>query len=99
MRTITISIVLINFIGGNAALVLNSLAVPSTSHGPVHLTSITAGIVKDFATVFSFRHDLGLGSGGIERRRHILTWQIVEVGAWRLSTWLKPRVDATDDMA
>ena len=71
----------INFIGGNMALVLFGLAVPSTSSRPQFIWfSITAGILGLTATgLFVARHDLGLGPGGIERLAAYTTttWQIV----------------------
>jgi hypothetical membrane protein len=71
----------INFIGGNMALVLFGLAVPSTSPRPQFIWfSITAGILGLTATgLFVARHDLGLGPGGIERLAAYTTttWQIV----------------------
>ena len=71
----------INFIGGNMALILFGLAVPSTPSRPWFMWfSITAGIVGLVSTVlFVSRHDLGLGPGGIERfaAYTTTTWQIV----------------------
>jgi len=71
----------INFIGGNAALVLFGLTVPSTASRPRFIWfSITAGIVGLISTaLFVVRHDLGLGPGGIERLAAYTTttWQIV----------------------
>jgi hypothetical membrane protein len=71
----------VNFIGGNAALVLFGLAVPSTpSRSYFAWFSIMAGIVGLVSTVlFVSRHDLGLGPGGIERLAAYTTtsWQIV----------------------
>jgi hypothetical membrane protein len=70
-----------NFIGGNMALVLFGLAVPSTSSRPQFIWfSITAGILGLTSTgLFVARHDLGLGPGGIERLAAYTTttWQIV----------------------
>jgi hypothetical membrane protein len=71
----------INFIGGNAALVLFGLAEPSTSsRRQFTWASVTAGILGLIATVlFVARHDLGLGPGGIERLAAYTTttWQIM----------------------
>ena len=70
-----------NFIGGNMALVLFGLSVPSTSsRSQFSWFSITIGIVGLTSTVlFVARHDLGLGAGGIERLAAYTTttWQIV----------------------
>ena len=71
----------INFIGGNTALILFGLAVPSTPSRPWFMWfSITAGIAGLISTaLFVSRHDLGLGPGGIERfaAYATTTWQIV----------------------
>jgi hypothetical membrane protein len=71
----------INFMAGNAALILFGLAVPPTSRQPQFVGfSIAAGIVGLVATVlFVSRHDLALGPGGIERLAAytITIWQIV----------------------
>ena len=71
----------INFIGGNTALILFGVAVPSTLSRPWFTWfSITAGIVGLVATtLFAFGHDVGLGPGGIERFAAYTTtlWQIV----------------------
>lgn len=71
----------VNFIGGNTALILFGLAVPSTPSRPGFVWfSVTAGIAGLIATVlFVSRHDLGLGPGGIERvaAYTTTTWQIV----------------------
>jgi len=71
----------INFIGGNTALILFGLAVPSIPSRPgFKWFSITAGIVGLVSTaLFVSRHDLGLGPGGIERfaAYTTTTWQIV----------------------
>lgn len=71
----------VNFIGGNIALILFGLAVPSTPSRPGFVWfSITAGIVGLVSTgLFVSRHDLGFGPGGIERFAAYTTstWQIV----------------------
>jgi hypothetical membrane protein len=71
----------VNFIAGNAALILFGLAVPSTPRqAPFVWFSIVAGMVGLVATgLFVSRHDLGLGPGGIERvaAYTITIWQIV----------------------
>src|SRR4029078_4935380 len=71
----------INFIGGNTALVLFGLAVPSiSSRRQFTRFSITAGILGLISTaLFVVRHDLGLGPGGIERLAAYTTttWQVV----------------------
>jgi hypothetical membrane protein len=70
----------INFIGGNIALVLFGLAVPSISWRPsFKWFSITAGILGLTSTgLFIGRYNLGLGPGGIERLAAYTTtiWQI-----------------------
>jgi len=70
----------VNFIGGNMALALFGLAVPSTSwRPPFKWFSITAGILGLTSTgLFVARYDLGLGPGGIERLAAYTTttWQI-----------------------
>jgi hypothetical membrane protein len=70
-----------NFIGGNMALVLYGLSVPSTSsRSQLRWFSITTGIVGLTSTgLFVARHDLGLGAGGMERLAAYTTttWQIV----------------------
>jgi hypothetical membrane protein len=70
-----------NFIGGNMALVLFGLSVPSTSsRSQFGWFSIATGIVGLTSTgLFVARHDLGLGPGGIERLAAYTTttWQIV----------------------
>ncbi len=71
----------INFIGGNTALILFGLAVPSAPSRPRFIRfSIAAGLVGLVSTaLFASRHDLGLGMGGIERLAAYTTagWQIV----------------------
>ena len=71
----------INFIGGNMALILFGLAVPSPPHRlQFAWFSITAGVVGLISTVlFVARYDVGLGPGGIERvaAYTTTTWQIV----------------------
>jgi hypothetical membrane protein len=71
----------INFIGGNTALLLFGLAVPTTPSRPTFISfSIAAGVVGLVSTIlFVSRHDLGLGPGGIERFAAYTTtaWQIV----------------------
>ena len=71
----------INFVGGNAALILFGLALPSTpARHWLMWFSITAGIAGLVSTaLFVSRHDLGLGPGGIERfaAYTTTTWQIV----------------------
>jgi len=74
----------INFVGGNAALILFGLALPSSPSRPAfRWFSITAGVAGLLSTVlFAQRHDLGLGPGGIERVAAYTTaaWQIVAGG-------------------
>ncbi len=71
----------INFLGGNAALVLFGLSLPPTPARPSFTWfSITVGVVGLVATVlFVSRYDLGLGTGGVERvaAYTTTTWQIV----------------------
>jgi hypothetical membrane protein len=71
----------INFVGGNAALILFGFAVPpSPSRHWFMWFSITAGIIGLVSTVlFVSRYDFGLGPGGIERvaAYTTTTWQIV----------------------
>jgi hypothetical membrane protein len=72
----------INFIGGNAALILFGLALPplTFSRSAFRWFSVMAGTIGLIATVlFVSRHDLGLGRGGIERVAAYTTtvWQIV----------------------
>jgi hypothetical membrane protein len=71
----------INFVTGNAALVLFGLALPSTPPRPWFIGfSISAGILGLVSTIlFASHHDLGLGPGGIERfaAYTTATWQIV----------------------
>jgi hypothetical membrane protein len=71
----------VNFIAGNAALILFGLAVPSAPRqAPFVWFSIMAGVVGLVATgLFVSRHDLGLGPGGIERfaAYTITIWQII----------------------
>jgi hypothetical membrane protein len=71
----------VNFIAGNAALILFGLALPpSASTRWFVWFSVFAGAAGLVATVlFALRHDLGLGAGGIERvaAYTTATWQIV----------------------
>jgi hypothetical membrane protein len=70
----------INFIGGNMALVLFGIAAPPTPpRRAFRWFSVATGLVGLAATVlFVYRHDLGLGPGGIERVAAYTTtvWQI-----------------------
>ena len=71
----------INFVGGNAALILYGLAVPETPRRVLFKRfSVAAGLSGLIATLlFVQRQDLGLGTGGIERVAAYTTstWQII----------------------
>jgi hypothetical membrane protein len=71
----------VNFVGGNAALILFGLAAPSMPSRPGFVRfSVTAGVVGLVSTaLFASGHHLGLGTGGIERfaAYPMTIWQIV----------------------